>query len=67
MRAPLPGRGVRGVLPPALPTEHLQNSRSYFVSGKLILSYHYVHSMVREWERVKDYRIGTTPMYSLNN
>ena len=28
------------------PTEHPQNSRSYFVSSKLLLSYHYVHLMV---------------------
>ena len=28
------------------PTEHPQNFRSYFVSSKLLLSYHYVHLMV---------------------
>jgi len=28
------------------PTEHPQNSRSYFVPDKLHLSYHYIHSMV---------------------
>jgi len=28
------------------PTEHPQNSRSYFVSSKILLSYHYVHLMV---------------------
>ena len=26
-------------------TEHPQNSRSYFVSSKPFLNYHYVHSM----------------------
>jgi len=30
----------------SIPTEHPQNSRSYFVSSKILLSYHYVHLMV---------------------
>jgi len=31
----------------SIPTEHPQNSWSYFISSKLLLSYHYVHSIVR--------------------
>ena len=40
---------VRKILFPeglSTPTEHPQNFRSYFVSSKLLLSYHYVHLMV---------------------
>jgi len=41
------------------PTEHPQNSRSYFVSSKFLSSYHYVHSISRVCSSMRIFHLST--------